>query len=39
MRIDLTTVLVHAEDEAIDFFTTALGLDLVEDTPRPSTCG
>lgn len=36
MRLDLTTVLVPDYDEAIAFFTTALGLELTEDTPRPS---
>ncbi|WP_341924286.1 VOC family protein [Nocardioides psychrotolerans] len=36
MRLDLTTLLVRDYDEAIAFFTTALGFELTEDTPRPS---
>ncbi|MCJ1676972.1 VOC family protein [Streptomyces sp. APSN-46.1] len=34
-HIALTALVVHDYDEAIDFYTRALGFDLVEDTPRP----
>ncbi|MGW5347352.1 VOC family protein [Streptomyces sp. HUAS TT3] len=34
-RIALTALLVRDYDEAIDFYTRALGFTLVEDTPRP----
>ncbi|MCX4717137.1 VOC family protein [Streptomyces virginiae] len=34
-HIALTALLVHDYDEAIDFYTRALGFDLAEDTPRP----
>ncbi|MFJ3513226.1 VOC family protein [Streptomyces sp. NPDC090131] len=33
--IALTALLVHDYDEAIDFYTRALGFDLAEDTARP----
>lgn len=34
-HIALTALVVHDYDEAIDFYTRAVGFDLVEDTPRP----
>ncbi|MEU5808693.1 VOC family protein [Streptomyces sp. NPDC059650] len=34
-HIALTALLVRDYDEAIDFYTRALGFTLVEDTPRP----
>ncbi|MCB5164091.1 VOC family protein [Streptomyces bambusae] len=34
-HIALTALVVTDYDEAIDFYTRALGFDLVEDTPRP----
>ncbi|NXY95176.1 VOC family protein [Streptomyces sp. BR123] len=34
-HIALTALLVHDYDEAVDFYTRALGFTLVEDTPRP----
>ncbi|MFG2337773.1 VOC family protein [Streptomyces yangpuensis] len=34
-HIALTALVVHDYDEAIDFYTRALGFDLAEDTPRP----
>ncbi|MGW6690476.1 VOC family protein [Streptomyces sp. NPDC054961] len=34
-HIALTALVVHDYDEAIDFYTRALGFDLVEDTARP----
>ncbi|MFD3875330.1 VOC family protein [Streptomyces sp. NPDC058623] len=34
-HIALTALVVHDYDEAIDFYTRALGFDLVEDTERP----
>ncbi|MEU3408439.1 VOC family protein [Streptomyces sp. NPDC006670] len=34
-RIALTTLVVRDYDEAIDFYTRALGFELAEDTPRP----
>ncbi|MGY4388189.1 VOC family protein [Streptomyces sp. TE12347] len=34
-HIALTALLVHDYDEAIDFYTRALGFDLAEDTSRP----
>lgn len=33
MRLDLITVVVDDYDRAIEFFTDALGFDLVEDSP------
>ncbi|MCB5179805.1 VOC family protein [Streptomyces antimicrobicus] len=34
-HIALTALVVADYDDAIDFYTRALGFDLVEDTPRP----
>ncbi|MFF4370827.1 VOC family protein [Streptomyces sp. NPDC001594] len=34
-RIALTTLVVRDYDEAIDFYTRALGFELAEDTARP----
>lgn len=34
-HIALTALVVHDYDEAIDFYTRAVGFDLVEDTARP----
>ncbi|CAL9653311.1 VOC family protein [Streptomyces sp. enrichment culture] len=34
-RVALVTLVVHDYDEAIRFYTEALGFRLVEDTPRP----
>ncbi|MER5932018.1 VOC family protein [Streptomyces sp. NPDC002054] len=34
-HIALTALVVADYDEAIDFYTRALGFDLAEDTPRP----
>jgi catechol 2,3-dioxygenase-like lactoylglutathione lyase family enzyme len=34
-RIALVTLVVHDYDEAIAFYTGALGFDLAEDEPRP----
>ncbi|MDJ0382707.1 VOC family protein [Streptomyces sp. G-G2] len=34
-HIALTALLVHDYDEAIDFYTRALGFDLTEDAERP----
>lgn len=34
-HIALTALLVRDYDEAIDFYTRALGFELAEDTPRP----
>lgn len=34
-HIALIALVVHDYDEAIDFYTRALGFDLVEDTARP----
>ncbi|MEU6866292.1 VOC family protein [Streptomyces sp. NPDC046876] len=34
-HIALTALVVHDYDEAVDFYTRALGFTLVEDTPRP----
>ncbi|MCX5403316.1 VOC family protein [Streptomyces sp. NBC_00335] len=34
-HLALTALVVHDYDEAIDFYTRALGFDLAEDTPRP----
>ena len=34
-HIALTALVVHDYDEAIDFYTRALGFDLAEDTTRP----
>ncbi|MFE3559050.1 VOC family protein [Streptomyces sp. NPDC059193] len=36
-HIALTALLVHDYDEAIDFYTRALGFDLAEDTDRPDS--
>jgi catechol 2,3-dioxygenase-like lactoylglutathione lyase family enzyme len=37
VRIDLTTLVVHDQDEAVAFFVDAVGFELVED--RASTTG
>ncbi|RST00734.1 VOC family protein [Streptomyces sp. WAC07149] len=34
-HIALIALVVHDYDEAIDFYTRALGFELAEDTPRP----
>ncbi|MGR4881151.1 VOC family protein [Streptomyces sp. LARHCF249] len=34
-HIALTALVVHDYDEAVDFYTRALGFELAEDTPRP----
>jgi catechol 2,3-dioxygenase-like lactoylglutathione lyase family enzyme len=39
MRIDLTTFLVHDQDEAITFFTAALGFELTEDSVSTGSDG
>ncbi|MEH0845078.1 VOC family protein [Micromonospora sp. CPCC 205711] len=39
MRIDLCTVVVRDYDEAIRFFTEALGFELVEDSPSLTNDG
>lgn len=39
MRLDLVTIVVDDYDRAIEFFTDALGFDLVEDSPALTTDG
>lgn len=39
MRVDLVTLVVDDYDQAIAFFTEALGFDLVEDTPALTNDG
>jgi catechol 2,3-dioxygenase-like lactoylglutathione lyase family enzyme len=39
MRLDLTTIVVDDYDQAIEFFTAALGFDLIEDSPALTTDG
>ncbi|MEE6261804.1 VOC family protein [Plantactinospora sonchi] len=39
MRIELVTVIVEEYDPAIEFFTTALGFELVEDSPSLTNDG
>jgi catechol 2,3-dioxygenase-like lactoylglutathione lyase family enzyme len=39
MRLELTTIVVDDYDRAIEFFTAALGFDLVEDSPALTTDG
>lgn len=39
MHLDLVALVVDDYDEAIHFFTTALGFDLVEDSPALTTHG
>jgi catechol 2,3-dioxygenase-like lactoylglutathione lyase family enzyme len=39
MRLDLITIVVDDYDEAIGFFTGALGFDLVEDSPSLTNDG
>ena len=39
MRVDLVTLVVDDYDQAIAFFTEALGFDLVEDTPALTSDG
>lgn len=37
MRVDLVAIVVEEYDPAIEFFTTALGFELVEDSPALTT--
>ncbi|WP_024934666.1 MULTISPECIES: VOC family protein [Actinomadura] len=39
MRLTLITIVVDDYDQAIEFFTTALGFDLVEDSPSLTNDG
>ncbi|WP_433465521.1 VOC family protein [Spirillospora sp. CA-128828] len=39
MRLDLITIIVDDYDQAIEFFTAALGFDLVEDSPSLTNDG
>jgi catechol 2,3-dioxygenase-like lactoylglutathione lyase family enzyme len=39
VRVDLVTIVVEEYDPAIDFFTTVLGFELVEDTPSLTSDG
>lgn len=39
MRLDLVTIVVDDYDKAIEFFTEALGFDLVEDAPSLTNDG
>jgi len=39
MRLDLITIVVDDYDEAVGFFTSALGFDLVEDSPSLTNDG
>lgn len=39
MQIDLVTVIVEEYDPAIEFFTTVLGFELVEDSPSVTNDG
>jgi catechol 2,3-dioxygenase-like lactoylglutathione lyase family enzyme len=39
VRVDLVTVIVEEYDSAIDFFTGALGFELVEDSPSLTNDG
>ncbi|MBE1489001.1 VOC family protein [Plantactinospora soyae] len=39
MQVDLTTLVVEEYEPAIDFFTQALGFDLVEDSPSSTNDG
>jgi len=39
VRLDKITIVVDDYDEAIEFFTGALGFDLVEDSPALTTVG
>lgn len=39
VRLDLITIVVHDYDRAIEFFTGALGFDLVEDSPALTNDG
>jgi catechol 2,3-dioxygenase-like lactoylglutathione lyase family enzyme len=39
VRLDKITIVVDDYDEAIEFFTGALGFDLVEDSPAVTTVG
>jgi catechol 2,3-dioxygenase-like lactoylglutathione lyase family enzyme len=39
MELELISIVVRDYDEAIGFFTTALGFDLVEDSPALTTSG
>jgi catechol 2,3-dioxygenase-like lactoylglutathione lyase family enzyme len=39
VRLDLITIIVDDYDQAIEFFTAALGFDLVEDSPSLTNDG
>lgn len=39
MRIDLVTLVVDDYDDAIEFFTTVLGMELAEDSPSSTNGG
>jgi catechol 2,3-dioxygenase-like lactoylglutathione lyase family enzyme len=39
MNLDLVAIVVRDYDEAIDFFTSALGFELVEDSPSLTNDG
>jgi catechol 2,3-dioxygenase-like lactoylglutathione lyase family enzyme len=39
MHLELVSVIVEDYDEAIDFFTRALGFELAEDSPATTTVG
>ena len=39
MHLELVSLIVHDYDEAVDFFTRALGFELVEDSPAVTTVG
>ncbi|WP_067478814.1 VOC family protein [Actinomadura hibisca] len=39
MRLELVTIVVDDYDDALDFFTRALGFDLVEDSPSRTNDG
>jgi catechol 2,3-dioxygenase-like lactoylglutathione lyase family enzyme len=39
VRLDLITIVVDDYDQAIEFFTDALGFDLVEDSPARTNAG
>jgi catechol 2,3-dioxygenase-like lactoylglutathione lyase family enzyme len=39
MHLELVSVIVEDYDEAIDFFTRALGFELAEDSPAATTVG
>lgn len=39
MRLDLVSIVVDDYDPAIEFYTTVLGFDLIEDSPATTTVG